>query len=293
MAFLQNLSNRLTPPEGGLSSAVATLSQDGELTDLERRIISLFRDQFSPLSDLDDATFKAALARAERFVFENNLTTAANIPNYVSTHLAPVITQDNHRAELYRFCYALAMTDLNIDEGEQAVLSALLHTFNIVPATQQAAEAEVLNEFYTLHHAIAATVVGLIVVTADGRVEQDELDHVRDARGLLEPIGRLDDLQFSLVFDLALNIHDRFLLDPANRQAFLQNIVSTMLNTHELGLQAFEYAAAVATADGDISQAELDVLKALLDALSINDSDGEAIFNRYMARVQTIDGKPR
>lgn len=283
----------LTPHEAALSCAVAVLSQDGELSDLERRLVSLFRDQYSPLSDLDEPAFRAALERAERFVMQNNLTNSANVPAYVRTHIAPLITQPNLRAELYRYTYALAMADLLIDEGEQVVLSALLSTFNIPPSTKQAAEEQVDREFYVLHHAIAATALGLIVVTADGRVEQDELDHVREARELLAPIGRLDDLQFSLVYDMALNIHDRYLLDPENRQGFLENMIAMMLNTHELALQAFEYAAAVATADGDISQAELDLLEKLMHVLNIEDADGQAIFARYAARIKTVDGQPR
>ncbi|MCS6870117.1 MAG: TerB family tellurite resistance protein [Anaerolineae bacterium] len=282
----------LTIYEGALSCAVAILSQDNELSDLERRLIGLFRDQFSPLSDLDEATFQTALERGIRFVSENNLTNSANIPAYVHTHLAPIITQPNHRAELYRYAYALAMADLAVDEGEQVVLSALVNVFNLAPSVQQAAEADVLREFYVLHHAIAATALGLIVVTADGQVQQDELDHIREARGLLAPIGRLDDLQFSLVYDMALNIHDRFLLDPENREEFLNNIVANVLNTHELGLQAFEYAAAVATADTDISSAELRLLEKLMETLKINDAQGLAIFARYKARVKTVDGEP-
>ncbi len=293
MSFLDRLVSGLTLHEAALSCAVAIMSQDGELSPLEQRLVGLFRDQFSPLSDLDEAAFRAALERAIRFVIENDLINSANIPNYVRTHLATVITQPNHRAELYRYAYALAMADLTVDADEQVVLNALLHTFELPPSVKQRAEEEVLREFYILHHAIAATALGLIVVTADGRVEQDELEHVREARGLLAPIGRMDDVQFALVYDMALMIHDRFLLDPDNRQAFLDNIVAEMLNTHELGLQAFEYAAAVATIDGDISQAELDVLRALLNVLKIEDADGEAIFSRYMTQVRTIDGRPR
>ncbi|PJF34700.1 MAG: hypothetical protein CUN49_14335 [Candidatus Thermofonsia Clade 1 bacterium] len=293
MSFIDKLVRGLTLHEGALSCGVVTLSQDAEFSELERRLVSLFRDQFTPLSDLDESAFRNALERAERFVRENNLTVSANVPAYVRTHLAPIITQPNHRAELYRYAYALAMADLTIDEGEEIVLTALLQTFSIADDVKKQAEQEVMQEFYTLHHAIAAAALGLIVVTADGRVEQDEVDHVRDARGLLEPIGRLDDLQFSLVFDMALNVHDRFLLDPENRAAFLQNIVANMLNTRQLALQAFEYASAVATVDADISQAELDVLKGLLETLHIDDTEGQAIFERYMLRVKTIDGKPR
>jgi hypothetical protein len=108
-----------------------------------------------------------------------------------------------------------------------------------------------------------------------------------------KPIERLADLQFSMVFDMAPNVHDRFLLDPENRAAFLQHIVANMLNTRQLALQAFEYASEVATVDADIFQAELDVLKGLLETLHIDDTEGQAIFERYMLRVKTIDGKPR
>lgn len=289
MAFLNNLGNRLSLAEAGLAAAIATLRQDGDLTDLEKRIISLFRDQFSPLSSLDDAAYEASLQRA--MAVANSI--AGNVANFVTANIAPSVTQPQHRAELYRYCYALSMADLNVDDGEAAMLAAITTGLTVSGDAARQAESDVLSEFHGLHRALAATVVGLIVVTADGRVEQSELDNVRNARAVLEPIARMDDLQFGLIFDLSLNIHDRFLLDPTNRGAFLTNIVSQLLNTHDLGLQAFEYAASVATADGDISQTELDMLKSLLEGLHIQDSDGEGIFNRYFARVQTVDGRPR
>ncbi|GAB4545436.1 MAG: hypothetical protein OHK0023_03730 [Anaerolineae bacterium] len=289
MAFLNNLGNRLSLTEAGLAAAIVTLRQDGDLTDLEKRIISIFRDQFSPLSSLDNTEYETNLQRAMSVA--NNV--AGNVTNFVNTSIAPSVTQPQHRTELYRYCYALSMADLIVDDGETAMLSALATGLSVPSDAAHQAENDVLIEFHGLHRALAATVIGLIVVTADGRVEQSELDNVRNARAVLEPIAHMDDLQFGLVFDLSLNIHDRFLLDPTNRSAFLTNLVSQLLNTHELGLQAFEYAASVATADGDISQAELGMLKSLLEGLHIQDSDGEEIFNRYFARVQTIDGKPR
>jgi uncharacterized tellurite resistance protein B-like protein len=66
-----------------------------------------------------------------------------------------------------------------------------------------------------------------------------------------------------------------------------------MLNTPDLRRAAFTYAAHIATADGNIAQAEIDMLKSLIQALQIPDADGEAVFNQYMARVKTINGKPR
>ncbi len=291
MAFLNTLSQRgLSAPEAALAAGTATLHLDGELTALEKRIIALFRDQFSPLSLLDEPTFEALLQRGMSHALSG--VTLANVGQWVNTTIAPVVTNPTHRLELYRYCYALAMADLNVDEGENAVLTALIAVFGLSNADTSAAEAAVLTEFAGLHRALAATVVGLLVVTADGKVGEDELANIRNARTLLEPIGRLDDVQFELVFDLSLNIHDRFLLEPANREAFLTNVVTHMLNTPELARQAFEYAASVATSDGDIATSEADTLKAMLAALHVPDAEGEAIFNRYMAHIRTVDGRP-
>lgn len=291
MAFLNTLSNRgLSAPEAALAAGTATLHLDGELTDLEKRIIALFRDQFSPLSLLDDPTFDALLQRGMSQALSG--VTLANVGGWISTTIAPAVANPTQRAELYRYCYALAMADLNVDEGENAILTALISAFGLSSADTSAAESAVLAEFSGLHRALAATVVGLLVVTADGKVGEDELGNIRSARTLLEPIGRLDDVQFDLIFDLSLNIHDRFLLEPANREAFLTNIVTHMLNTPDLARQAFEYAASIATSDGDIATSEADTLKTMLAALHVPDAEGEAIFNRYMTRVRTVDGRP-
>lgn len=292
MSFLNRLSSPSgTPHEAGLVTAVAALTLDGDLTDLERRIISLFRDQFPPLSAVDDAMFTSTLERAVAMVNQQNV--ASDIVGFVRGVVAPAITNPQDRLHAYRYVYALAMADLNLNDGEAALLAAMQANLGLVPTACTQAEQEVLNEFRVLHRALAATVLGLVVVTADGRVDDSELENVRQGRALLEPIGRLDDTQFGLVFDLSLNIHDRFLLDPTNRQAFVSNIVTNLLDTQQVRLQAFEYAASIATADGDMAQAEADTLKLILADMQISDAAGEAIFNRYMARIRTIDGKPR
>jgi uncharacterized tellurite resistance protein B-like protein len=291
MAFLDSLTSRApSPTEAALACAVTVLTLDGDLLDIERRIIALFRDQFPPLSSVDEAVFIQTLNRAIEAVTEKNV--AADIPGFVRTVIAPAITAPADRLAAYRYVYSLAMADLNLDDGETALLSAMQSVLGLAPADCRRAEQEALAEFHVLHEALAATVLGLMVVSADGQVQDDELAHVREARNLLAPIGRLDDVQFDLVFDLSLYIHDRFLLDPNNRRAFVEGVVTPMLDQeHRPG--AFEYIAAIATADGDIAQAEVEVLKEVLTALGLQDAQGEAIFNRYMGRIRTIDGKPR
>jgi hypothetical protein len=72
----------------------------------------------------------------------------------------------------------------------------------------------------------------------------------------------------------------------------LYNIVTEKLSTRDLRIQAFHYAASIVTADSDIAQKEVDVLKEVMAALGLNDQVGESIFNQYMGRVKTIDGHP-
>src|SRR5579859_6970243 len=53
MSFLDNIVNRkVTPEEAAVSTGVVTLSLSGDFTDLERRLISIFRDEYPPLSNL-------------------------------------------------------------------------------------------------------------------------------------------------------------------------------------------------------------------------------------------------
>lgn len=292
MAFLDSLARGATTPQkAALAAGVATLTFDGDLLDVERRIIGLFRDQFPPLSDLEESVFKQTLDEAIMLVDQQK--PGSNIPGFVKTILASSITSPANRLALYRYIYALAMADLNLSGEESTLLTEVQSSMNLSPADCTKAEQDVLSEFHVLHQALASTVLGLILVTSDGAVDDQEVAAVKNSRVLLDTIGHLDDVQFDLVFDLSLNIHDRFLLDAANRKAFLENILAQMLTSHDLRLKAFEYAAAVATSDANLSSQEIETLKELLSAMQIKDADGEAIFNKYMARVRTIDGKPR
>lgn len=291
MAFLDSLVGKTSAAqEAALACAVTVLTLDGDLVDVERRLIALFRDQFPPLSSVEESVFVRTLDKAIEMVGKTNV--AADIRGFVRTSIAPAITAPGDRLAAYRYVYALAMADLNLDEGETALLTAMQAELGLNPTDLRKAEQESMREFHVLHQALAAAVLGLIVVAADGTVQDDELANVHSARTLLEPIARLDDDQFKLVYDLSLNIHDRFLLDPDNRRAFLETVVAPMLEQN-VRLQAFEYAASVATADGDIAQAEADVLKEVLTTLGLNDAQGQAIFEKYMGRVRTIDGRPR
>jgi uncharacterized tellurite resistance protein B-like protein len=291
MSFLDNLSSRqVSPHEAAVTCAVATLTLSGDFTELERRIISLFRDQFPPLSKLPDPAFRQIIEKAIDLV--HNQGVARDVRQFVQQYVASVITTPEDRIAAYRYAYSLAMANLNVDEGEEVLLEELKTGLGLDAAACSAAETQALNEFAPLHRALAAVVLGLIVVTADGQVYEEELQALKDSRTLLEPIARLDDTQFSLVYDLALSIYNRFLLDADNRLAFLYNIVVDKLPTRDHRVQGFHYAASIATADHDIARAEVDVLKDLLSALKINDAVGESIFNQYMGRVKTIDGHP-
>jgi tellurite resistance protein len=291
MAFFSTLTSPVSREVAALASAVTMMHIDNELTDLERRLIALFRDEFPPLSTLDEATFQASLTRAVEFFTQRN--PLADLNAFVRDAIAPAIPNPAERAAVYRLAYGLAMADLYVDDAEATFLTALQTNLGLTPDVCNAQEQASLNEFKGLHRAQAATALGLMVVTADGQVQQDELDHVRSARSVLEPLARMDDTQFALIFDLGLLVHDRYLLDPDNRQGFVASIVNSLLDTPTLRVQAFEYAASVATADGDMATAEIEMLKLVLSSLGLSDAEGEGVFNRYMSRVVTIDGQPR
>ena len=65
MSFLDNLVNRKAAPphEAAVTAAVALLTLSGDFTELERRIISLFRDQFPALSKLQEQAFAEACSQ--------------------------------------------------------------------------------------------------------------------------------------------------------------------------------------------------------------------------------------
>ncbi len=291
MSFLDRLANRsVSPHEAAITCGVATLTLSGDFTDLERRIISLFRDQFPPLSKLQDPAFEQIVERAIDLV--HNQGAVQDVRQFVQQYLSPAFTTPQDRLDAYRYAYSLAMANLNIDEGEGALLEEMKSGLGLSEADWQKAEADALAEFAPLHRALAAVVLGLLVVTADGQILEEELKALKDSRSLLEPIARLDDNQFTLAYDLSISIYNRFLQDPDNRLAFLYNIVVPKMDTRDLRVQGFHYAASIATADTDVAQAEVDLLKEVLKALKLNDAAGEAIFNQYMGRVKTIDGKP-
>jgi tellurite resistance protein len=291
MSFLDNIVNRkVTPEEAAVSTGVVTLSLSGDFTDLERRLISIFRDEYPPLSNLEEPAFEAAIDKAIDLV--QNQGVAQDVSQFVQEYIMPSITSADDRTAAYRYAYALAMANLNIDPGEQSLLDAMKAQLGLDTAAYNKAEHDVLTEFGPLHKALAAIVLGFIVVSADALVVDDELQAMKDGRTLLEPIARLDDNQFQLIYDLGISVYNKYLLDPDNRAAFLYNIVVQQLNTRDLRVQAFHYAADVATADGDLARAEVAVLKDILKALQLSDAAGESIFNQYMSRVKTIDGKP-
>lgn len=281
----------LPPEDVALMTAVVTLLQTGDFTDLDRRCIGLFRDEFPRLSPLDDAAFQTALEGGVSQAKAGDY--AANAPAFVTSVVVPNLASEEDRGALYQFVYALAMTDLNLNEGETSVLQALRQSFGNDQATFDQAEESVLSRYQGLYRAIAATALGLMVVTADGKAGEDELADIRSARSVLEPIAQLDDVQFNLVYDMSLVVHDRFLLDVKAREDFVKNIVGNLLQNREVRYQVFHYAAHIATADGDIAQAELDTLRLVLHALDMKDEAGDAIFQQYMDRVKTVDGKPR
>jgi tellurite resistance protein len=281
----------LTPEEAGLTAGVLTLTLTGEFTDLDKRSVSLFRDEYFRLSPLDEDMFQSTMTAAQTRVTTGNF--AGNLPAFVSGTLLPALVTPEDKIGVYRYVYALAMSDLNINDGENALMQAIRQAAGIEPAQFDAAEQAVLTEFQALYRAIASISLGLMVVTADGKADQSELDDIRKNRTLLEPLGRLDDTQFELVYDLGLTVHDRFLLDVTARKDFVTNILANLLSSRDVRYQAFRYAASVATADGDIAQVELDMLKDVLNALGIRDEVGDQLIGEFMSRVRTIDGKPR
>ncbi|HRE48843.1 MAG TPA: TerB family tellurite resistance protein [Aggregatilineales bacterium] len=292
MTFLNKITSPLgSPIDAALAAAVTLTTLDGDLLDVEKRVISLFRDEFPPLGDLNEGGFQIAFDKAVTFVSQN--MPAADLNRFSREMLAPVVTLPDQRLALYGYLYALAMADLNLDAQETAFLEMIRVAFNLFSVDVETVQNTVLANFRGLHQALAAAVLGLVIVSADGKVDDSEVQSVQRERALLEPIAALNDLQFGLTFDMALNIHDRFLLDATNRRAFMSDILAQIITQPTVRLQAFEYAAAVATSDADISSAEIEVMKELLQTLQISDAQGEQVFNKYMARVRTVDGKPR
>lgn len=279
-----------TVTEAGLACAVAALTYSGPFTELETRLLSIFRDLFPPLSPLSETDFQTTMTRAIDIVQKQGA--AQNISQFVSQYAVPAITNPADRLGAYKYAYAMAMVNLNVDSGEEAFLTSMKAGLGIDPTAAQASEKAVLTEFATMHRALASVILGLMVVAADGQIQQVELENMKNNRRLLDAVSKLDDTQFDLVYDMGVSVYNRFLMDASNRRIFLYNVIVPRLETRDLRTQAFHYAASIATSDGDISRAEVDTMKDILTALGMSDQAGEAIFGQYMANVKTIDGQP-
>ncbi|MHB8626958.1 MAG: tellurite resistance TerB family protein [Aggregatilineales bacterium] len=292
MPFLENLANNppLSSSEAAVAAGAALFTLSGAFGDLERRLLSVFRDEFPALSRATDAAFDQFVARATTLVSTPDTVTPPR--QFVQKLLSPAILTPADRLALYRYVYALAMTDLNVDNNEQTLLDAVKAEWSLAPADCKSAEDEVTGTYAPTFRSLAALALGLIVVAADGVVKQEELDDLKSDRTVLAPIARLDDTQFSLIFDIGQSIYSRFLTDANNRRIFLYYMIVPRLDTPDLRTQAFRYAASVCTSDGDVAQSEVDTLKDILTALQMADDAGESIFNEYMTRVKTIDGQP-
>lgn len=294
MTFWNRMSTGgVQPPsivEAGLAAAVAALTYSGPFTELETRLLSIFRDLFPPLSHLTEDQFQATLQTAINIVQQQGA--AQNPRQFVTQYVSPALTKPEDRLGAYKYAYAMAMVNLNIDSGEEGFLAELKAGLTIDPTAGSVAERAVLTEFATLHKALASAILGLMVIAADGQIQQSELDDLKNDRKVLEPVAKLDDTQFDLVYDMAVSVFNRFLMDANNRRIFLYNIIVPRLEGRDLRTQAFHYVASIATADGDLSSAEIETMKDILTALGMSDQAGEAIFGQYMTRVRTIDGKP-
>ncbi len=294
MTFWNRMSTGgVQPPsivQAGMAAAVAALTYSGPFTELETRLLSIFRDLFPPLSRLSEDEFQSTLQNAISVVQQQGA--AENLHMFVTQYVGPALNRPEDRLGAYKYAYAMAMVNLNVDSGEEGFLADLKANLNIDPTAAKVAEQATLTEFATLHKALASAVLGLIVIAADGQILQAELDRLKADRKLLEPVAKLDDTQFDLVYDMAVSVYNRFLMDANNRRIFLYNIIVPRLEGRDLRTQAFHYVASIATADGDLSSTEIEAMKDVLTALGMSDQAGEAIFGQYMSRVHTIDGRP-
>ena len=260
MTFLDKLANPpLSQPEAALTGAVALFTLSGAFGDLEKQLISTLRDEFPPLSKVNEAAYNQFIGRAVTVV--NTPGTLTDIHQFVQQRLVLAIELPADRLALYRFIYALAMSNINIDSGEQSLLDAIKAEFVFSEANCKAVETAVTNTYAPLHRALAALALGWIVVAADGVVKPEELSSLKADRKLLDPIARMDDTQFLLIYEIGQSLYTRFLNEANNRRIFLYYIIVPRLDTIDLRTQAFRYAASVATSDGDIAKSEIDMFE--------------------------------
>src|SRR5438128_3150287 len=124
MSLLDRLANRaVSPHEAAVAGAVDTLTLSGDFTQLERRIISLFRDQFPALSQLQEPTFQQIVERAIDLVHRQGAV--QDIRRFVQAYMSPALATPQDRIDAYRYAYSLAMANLNVDEGEGALLEEM------------------------------------------------------------------------------------------------------------------------------------------------------------------------
>jgi hypothetical protein len=295
MTFWNRVGGGVAPagggvPEAGLACAILALGLNGAFTDLEPRLLSAFRDEFEPLTRLKENDFQAAMQRAHDVVI--NANGIQNPRAFLQNYVLPVLTNPSDRFNAYRYAYAMIMINLNVEPAEQQFLNEMKAAFALDPITAQQAEKSILEEFATLHRAISCATLGLMVIAADGNIVQAELDDLKQQRTLLSPIAKLDDTQFDLVYDMAVGVYNRYLMDANNLRIFLYNVIAPRLDTRDMRTQAFHYVASISTSDAALTTVEINMMKDILAALQLSDQSGEAIFEMYMKRVRTIDGQP-
>src|SRR5579859_148343 len=130
MSFLDNIVNRkVTPNEAVVTGAVAILTLSGDFTELERRLISIFRDEFPALTDVEDESFKQLVEKGIDLVHHQGV--AADVNKFVQEYMLPSLGSTDERIAAYRYVYALAMANLNLDEGETTLLDAMKAQFGL------------------------------------------------------------------------------------------------------------------------------------------------------------------
>src|SRR5579859_4350377 len=96
MSFLDNIVNRkVTPNEAVVTCAVATLTLSGDFTQLERRLISIFRDEFPALSDVEDDSFKQLVEKGIDLVHHQGV--AQDVNTFVQEYMAPSLSSMDER----------------------------------------------------------------------------------------------------------------------------------------------------------------------------------------------------
>ena len=156
-----------------------------------------------------------------------------------------------------------AMRQLTGGEGTGADASGGYPYGNARPQGYTATEQR--NSFM-----VSLLVLSSAVIRADGRILQSELDQVRNF--IRQNFGET-------AVDDAMRI-----LDELNRQQIniysVGGQIATYMN-YSQRLQLFHYLTNIATADGDFSKSEKEVLEAISAAIRINAADASSIIAMY------------